>query len=75
MKYILASKTKALQYGISVKGHITKGSKVVLNAKEVVCSPGLSQEETLEGKAALIDGIIYGSSAELLKIIYSNNNE
>ena len=69
MRYILASQAKSQAYGIKISSHVTKGSKVVLNEKELMYAPALGSEATLEGKAALIEGIIYQSSAELLNKI------
>ena len=69
MKYILANKATVKAYRINISNHVTKGGKVVLNEKELMYAPALSNEATLESKAALIDGIIYQSSAELLNKI------
>lgn len=69
MKYILCLKTKALEYHISLSHHITKDAQVVLNEKEVMCTPSLSVAATLEQKAELLQGTIYNSSAEILNII------
>lgn len=71
MKYILAAKSQALSHHISLANHVTKGGQVVLNEKEVMCSPDLQEAETLEEKAALLSGTIYNSSAEILNIINS----
>lgn len=69
MKYILAKKAKALEYGVSVSGHVTKGSRVMLNEKEVMRAPALSSAAELEGKAAMLDGIVFGTAAEALNYI------
>lgn len=69
MRYILCEKTKAKEYNFSLSHHITKNSQVVLNEKEVSCSPVLAEAETLEAKAAMLEGTIYNSSTELLNII------
>lgn len=69
MRYILCPKTKAREYNISLSNHITKNAQVVLNEKEVACSPALSEAATLEAKAALLEGTVYASSTELLNII------
>lgn len=69
MKYILAQKSLASAHRIILKHHITRKNLVVLNEKEVMCAPGLASEETLEGKAALIEGTIYNNSAEIINAI------
>ena len=69
MKYILAKKSLASAHGIILKHHTTFKNLVVLNEKEVMCAPGLASETTLEGKASLINGIIYNNSTEVLTTI------
>lgn len=71
MKYILASKAKCLQYEISLRHHIDKDAQVVLNEKEVLCAPRLFVAETLEEKAALIEGTIFDTPADILNYLNS----
>ena len=71
MKYIFASKAKCLQYEIALRHHVDKGANVVLNEKEVEFCPRLSEAETLEEKAALLEGTIFNSAAD--KINYINS--
>lgn len=70
MKYILAPKSKCLEYGIKISGHITKDNSIVLNEKEVMFSPNLSGD-CIEDKAQIIEGVIYDTASELLNIINS----
>ena len=71
MKYSLASKAKCLQYEISIRHHITKGAQVVLNEKELAYAPRLSDVETLEEKAALLDGTIFNSPEDIQNYLNS----
>lgn len=68
MKYILAEKSRAIDYQISVVGHRCKNSKVVLNEKEVMNAPSLQAGSSLEEKAALLGGAIH-TAAEMIDII------
>lgn len=68
MKYILADKSKCVGLGIKVSGHLTKEDKIVLNEKEMMFSPYLASADSLDEKAALVDGEIF-NSADLLNII------
>ena len=69
MKYILCPKAKALEYRISISHHTAKGGQVVLNEKEVLCTPSLAEAADLTAKAALLEGTVYNSSTEVLNII------
>ncbi len=71
MKYILASKAKCLQYEIALRHHVEKGAQVVLNEKEVTFCPRLSEAETLEEKAVLLDGIIFNNALDIQNYINS----
>lgn len=70
MKYILAPKSKCLEYGIKISGHITRDDSIVLNEKELMFSPGL-YGSTVEDRARIIEGAIYDTAAELLNLINS----
>lgn len=70
MKYILADKSKCVELGIKISGHITKDDKVVLNEKEIMFSPVLTTG-SIEDKAVLLGGKVFNTSAELLNIIYN----
>ena len=48
-----------------------KTANVVLNEKEVEFCPRLSEAETLEEKAALLDGTIFNSAADMINYINS----
>lgn len=70
MKYILAPKSKCLEYGMKISGHITLDDSIVLNEKELMFSPNLSGD-CIEDKARIIEGTIYETAAELLNLINS----
>lgn len=69
MRYILCPKAKALEYRFTISHHTVKGAQVVLNEKEVLCSPALAEGEGLTERAALLEGTVYNSSTEILNII------
>lgn len=68
MRYILADMVKARANGINLTGHRTKGGRVALNEKEVLCSPALASASTLEEKVAILDGTIH-TGAEIIDIL------
>lgn len=59
MRYIIASKEKALAYGFAPREHRTNGNLILLNEKEVTNSHALASASTLEDKCSLILGTIY----------------
>lgn len=68
MRYVEAKKGKALAAGFKVYGHRTNSNRVILNEKEVMNNFSLAGYETLEEKAAAIDGKVY-SRIEIQKIL------
>lgn len=59
MRYIIADKTMALDYGFSLEGHRTSGTLIAINEKELLCCPALASAPTLEAKSKLVGGRIY----------------
>lgn len=59
MRYLIASKAKAHDFGIVTEGHHYKDGKIILNEKEVMFCPTLRQYETLEAKAQELGAEIY----------------
>ncbi len=68
MRYILANIDKARAKGFNLAGHRTKGNKVALNEKEVLCSPALSSASTFAKKVRLLGGTVH-TAAEMIDIL------
>lgn len=58
MKYIVAKKDKARNYGFRLQGHRQNASSVILNEKEVM-SNRILPAGTLEEKVSALQGTIY----------------
>jgi hypothetical protein len=54
MKYVFCNETKATQHGFAMTEHRLKGSRMLLNEKEVMNCPSLSG--TLNERAVALDG-------------------
>ena len=68
MQYIEAQKGLALAAGVSIRGHRTNATGMILNEKEVMFSSRLAAYPTLEEKAGAIGGTVH-SHSEIMKIL------
>lgn len=66
MRYVIASKEKAVLHGFVVKYHRHNGKQIILNAKEVMNNQSLSGN--FEERCNQLDGMDYGEK-EMLHII------
>ena len=68
MKYIAANKTAALNVGFRLQGHRHNEDSMILNEKEVMFKDSLADYETLQEKAAALEGTIH-TNYEIKQII------
>lgn len=55
MRYTIADRAKAAAHGVSCAGHRVKGTRIVLNEKELMSLPGADVKE----RAAAVGGRVY----------------
>ena len=68
MLYIQANKGLALQAGFTLREHRNNEKKMILNEKEVMFKDSLADYETLQEKAAALEGTIH-TNHEIKQII------
>lgn len=72
MRYVLASLALAKAFRFDTYGHRQSKVLVVLNEKEVMCSPHMPAGSSLEERAELLKSQVYTES-EILNVITNNN--